>query len=174
MPGSTTTVSQISPESTNTNNTAKIGYIYLSNLSYADASNMKIFVNNKIETLKGTKHKIALNTPIKIKLTKDGYKPFEYPKEIVLTEQNSTITIQVPSLVKEYYGFLSTSKNYPPGSVIEFEENGELKTRDLPLSQYRLPAGTYDFVIKNKFLPTEQKVRFTVEKNKKNQLPKNL
>ena len=40
--------------------------------------------------------------------------------------------------------------------------------KKLPLNNIRIPAGSYDAVIKNSLLGTERKVHFEVEENKRN------
>lgn len=148
------------------------GVIYFS-FADTDTYDVRTFVNGKKVEISGAKLEVPLNKPVSIKMIKPGHKTWTLDNEIVLTDDSSTQTVRIPSFIKNHTGYLSTSTNYPPGSKIMYEVDGEKIVRDLPLKEHRMPAGTYEFIIKNDLVETESKIRFTVEKNKRNELPRN-
>lgn len=122
--------------------------------------------------LDGVKHSYGLGTPIKVPLGRDitvtvkkqGYEPFN--KTLRLTVENSTAFIEVPELVKARSGLLSSSLNYPSGSLLVYEVSGEKVERQMPFRDVRVPAGSYQATVVNPLLGTEKKVKFTIEENK--------
>ena len=75
--------------------------------------------------------------------------------------------INVPDLVEEKVGFLSSSQNYTAGSKLIFKVNGEVLEKELPVDNLRIPAGAYEGVIRNPVLDTEKSVQFVIEENKR-------
>ena len=147
------------------------GVLYFS-FADSDTYNIRTFVNGKKKEVKGAKIEVPINQPISIKMMKPGHKAWVMQQPITLTDESSAKTIRVPKFEKKYTGYLSTSKNYPPGSKISYEAEGEKVDLSLPLKEHRMPAGTYEFRIYNELIQLENKVRFTVEPNKRNQLPR--
>lgn len=148
------------------------GVLYFS-FADSDTFNIRTFVNGKRKEIIGAKLEVPVDTPIKIKMMKPGHKTWVMSDVITLTEDSSTKNIRVPKFEKKYTGYLSTSQNYPPGSKISYQAEGEKVDLDLPLREHRMPAGTYEFRIYNDLIQLENRVRFTVEPNKRNELPRN-
>jgi len=127
---------------------------------------MTIYVNNKKIVMKGLEGQVPLFRNLRIEIRKAGFK-----KEIInygrLDANKFLGNVTIPDLVVEKIGLLSTSANFTSGSVIEFTVDGEKISRDLPLNNYRVPAGTYQGIIANPLLGTEKKVKFKIEENKR-------
>ncbi|MAZ47346.1 MAG: hypothetical protein CME65_02205 [Halobacteriovoraceae bacterium] len=148
------------------------GVLYFS-FADSDTFNIRTFVNGKRKEIIGAKLEVPMNTPIQIKMMKPGHKTWVMEESITLSEDSSTKNVRVPKFEKKYTGYLTTSQNYPPGSKISYEAEGEKHNLDLPLKEHRMPAGTYEFRIYNDLIQLENRVRFTVEPNKRNELPRN-
>lgn len=126
---------------------------------------MEVFIN-------GVKRQYGLGTPIKVPLgreltvmvKKQGYEPFT--QTVKLTVNNSSLFLEVPELQKARSGLLSSSLNYPNGSILVYEVGGEKVERPMPFRDVRVPAGSYEATVVNPTLGTEKKVKFTVEENK--------
>lgn len=120
----------------------------------------------------GVKRAYGLGAPIKVPLgreftvtvKKPGFEPFM--KTITLNAERSTIFVDVPELEKARTGLLSSSLNYPSGSVLVYEVAGEKVERTMPFKGVRVPAGSYEATVVNPVLGTEKKVKFIVEENK--------
>lgn len=142
------------------------GRIVLDDLSM----DMKVFLNGREVDITGLGIKINLNTDYELVIKQQAHKSWTYPENIRLTEEKSALKISIPRLERLTTGLLSSSDNFTPGSKIIFEIDGEKVEKPLPLRNERVPAGTYDGVIKNVVLGTERSIRFTVEENKKNMI----
>lgn len=126
---------------------------------------MEVFIN-------GVKRQYGLGTPIKVPLgreltvmvKKQGYETFT--QTVKLTVNNSSLFLEVPELQKARSGLLSSSLNYPNGSILVYEVGGEKVERPMPFRDVRVPAGSYEATVVNPTLGTEKKVKFTVEENK--------
>lgn len=133
---------------------------------------LKVYVDGNSVKMTGSKLQVSLDKPHKLKIMKPGHKPWVYPEDILLTEGDSTLSISIPPFEKNNIGYLSTSNNYPPGSKIVYQVDGENVELELPLKNHRMPAGLYEFTIKNDLINSSKTYTFEIEKNKRNQLPK--
>ena len=126
---------------------------------------MEIFID-------GVKRSYGLGTPIKVQLgreftvtvKKQGYEPFS--KTVKLTVNDSSMFLEVPEMQKARSGLLSSSLNYPSGSILVYEVSGSKIERQMPFRDVRVPAGTYQATVVNPVLGTEKKVKFSIEENK--------
>lgn len=130
-------------------------------------SDMDIYINNQKKTLNGITIKLAAGKTYAIKVMKKGYRSWEDPN-FQIESGESYVSVDVPELEKFAVGYLSTSQNYTAGSVITYNVEGEIISKTLPLKNERIPAGSYDAVIKNPVLGIEQKVKFVIKENKRN------
>jgi len=144
----------------------KNGVITFNNLD----ADMEVKVNGVAVSLEGIDYRVELNKSYKISIHKTGYTAWNNPNEIVLSDSRKRKSIYIPSLKKESIGYLTTSRNFSPGSSIKFEVNGKIIQKTLPLKNERVPAGKYEAIITNPVLDTERKIFFEVEENKKNLL----
>ncbi|MFT6633673.1 MAG: serine/threonine-protein kinase [Bacteriovoracaceae bacterium] len=142
----------------------KLGTLTITNLE----TDMQVLLNGSPASFNGISTKISLDEVYTLTVSKTGFKKWTYDEEITLSKGNVFISIQVPELMKDSVGFLTSSQNFSPGSKIKFSIDGEEVVKDLPLTNERVPAGTYDGVITNTVLGTERNIRFTVEENKRN------
>jgi serine/threonine-protein kinase len=138
------------------------GSITFSNYDF----DMEIYVNGQKRELDGIGLKVSLHRKHSITVIKSGFKKYVHTP-VRLSESDREITIDIPELEKESIGLLSTSRNFTSGSKIIFSINGEKIERDLPVNNFRVPAGTYKGIIANPLLGTERKIKFVIEENKK-------
>lgn len=126
---------------------------------------MEVYINNEKVSYSGVGIKLAFNREMTLKVEKHNHTPFE--TKFTLTKAEPSKSISVPELVREQFGLVSTSNNYTEGSVLKIKVNGQEVEKQLPFDNYRLPAGTYEGVIKDPLLGTEKSVNFQVEEDKK-------
>lgn len=138
------------------------GKVTFSNYDY----DMEIYLNGRKAHLNGIALEVPLNERLKIEIRKSGFQKYVH-ESIRLNTDKNVVTIDIPDLRKESIGILSTSRNFTSGSKIIFSINGEKIEKDLPIDNYRVPAGTYKGVIANPLLGTERKIKFVIEENKK-------
>ena len=131
-------------------------------------ANMNIYINGVKTELDLLSIYLTIGKSHKLSIGKQGYKKWHYPDDLIFTENNKFIRIQIPELEKERVGFLSTSENFSPGSRIKINIDGDLLEKSLPLKNERIPAGTYNATISNSLLGTERKIRFEIKENKRN------
>ena len=127
---------------------------------------MSIYINGNKADLSGIEAKVPFYKKLKIVVAKPGFKKY-VNNSIRLTPGDPYAQIVIPELEVESIGLLSTSRNFTSGSKLIFTVDGERVERDLPLENYRVPAGAYEAVIANPLLGTERKIKFVIEENKK-------
>lgn len=126
---------------------------------------MEVYINGAKQSYGlGIPLKAPLEKPLTVSVRKAGFDSFT--KTVTLTTAKSSIFIDVPELVKSRVGILSSSLNYPAGSVLEFQVHGEKTRMTMPFKDQRIPAGTYEAKVINPNLGSEKKINFTVEENK--------
>ncbi len=138
------------------------GSITFSNYDF----DMEVFVNGRKMELDGIAIKVPLHKKLEVTIKKSGYKKYVH-KAIRLDTTKQQVNVNVPALERERIGLLSTSRNFTSGSKIIFYIDGDKVERDLPIDNYRVPAGAYKGVIANPLLGTERSVKFVIEENKK-------
>lgn len=127
----------------------------------------KIYIDGKEYPVNGIVIKrILLGSYNRLVVKKPGFKSWTYNGGINLTKEDPYASVHIPDLEPYKMGNISTSKNFPPGSVLVFEIEGEKVERDLPFSGERFPAGTYNATIENKLLGTKRAIQFQVIENK--------
>lgn len=131
-------------------------------------SNMTIKLNGKNVEMDAFGIYVEKNVSYVLEVEKPGYKTWKYDRTINLSGERPKLEIIIPELERLSIGFLTTSQNFSPGSVIYMNINGEKIKQDLPLRNYRIPAGSYEATISNKVLGIERKVKFTIKENKRN------
>ena len=129
---------------------------------------MKVKINGVESKVSGISTEVDLNKELNIVIYKPGYKKWVSPDSFMLTENNTVKTITIPDMVKDSIGYLTTSQNFTSGSKIQFEVDGDMVEKELPLRNERLPAGEYEAVIVNPLLKTKRNIKFTVKENKRN------
>jgi hypothetical protein len=144
------------------NEKAKYGIISFSNYEI----DMDVLIDGKKVQLNGIEARVPLHKKLHITVRKAGYKKFE-AEDIRLTGDVNEARVTIPELEEERIGLLSTSRNFTSGSRIVFFVDGQKVERDLPVDNYRVPAGSYEGVIANPLLGTERKIKFIIEENKK-------
>ena len=127
---------------------------------------MNVYIDGKKANLSGIELTVDFYKKLKIEVRKPGFKKY-VNSSLRLTPDNPYAQIIIPELEEESIGLLSTSRNFTSGSKIIFVVDGEKVERDLPLNNYRVPAGAYEGVIANPLLGTERKVKFIIQENKK-------
>lgn len=141
---------------------SKTGVITFRNYDF----DMSIYINGQKTDLNGIEATVPLHRKINITVKKDGFK--KYTTTITrLTPDNSATQIIIPDLEQELVGFLSTSRNFTSGSKLIFSVDGERVEKDLPFTNYRVPAGVYEGVIANPLLGTKRDIKFQIQENKK-------
>lgn len=141
------------------------GSLTFSNL----APRMIVKLNGEQIKIRGISYDIQLGKPYRLRVEKPGYKSWEYPNEIKLSDNQRLKTISIPDLEESKLGFISSEDKYTSGSKISFFVDGEKVEKTLPIKNMRVPAGIYDAVISNPLVGTERKFRFEVKENR-NQL----
>lgn len=127
----------------------------------------KIYIDDREYPVNGIVIKrILLGSYNKLVVKKSGHKSWVYDRGISLTKEDPYASVNIPELEPYRMGNISTSKNFPPGSVLVFEIEGEKVEKDLPFSGERFPAGTYNATIENKLLGTKRAIQFQVIENK--------
>ena len=144
------------------NEVVKFGIISFSNYDI----NMEVLIDGKVVQLEGIEARVPLHRKIHVIVRKPGFKNF-IADDIRLSGQANEARIVIPELVEERIGLLSTSRNFTSGSRIVFFIDGQKVERDLPVDNYRVPAGSYEGIIANPLLGTERKIKFIIEENKK-------
>ena len=127
---------------------------------------MEVYINGHKHELNGIELEVPLHKKLTVSSRKAGFKKFTHAA-IRLDKNNREYNIVIPELEKESIGLLSTSRNFTSGSKIVFFVDGEKIERDLPIDNYRVPAGAYEAVIANPLLGTERSIKFVIEENKK-------
>lgn len=140
----------------------QVGTITFKNYDYE----MNVFINGQKANLRGIKATVDFYKKLRIEVKKTGFKKYTN-NSIRLTPESPYAQIVIPDLKEESIGLLSTSRNFTSGSKIIIVVDGEKVERDLPLNNYRVPAGAYEGVIANPLLGTERKIKFVIEENKK-------
>ncbi len=126
---------------------------------------MKVFVGGSVVEYDGGEINIPANEDVQIRIEKKGHIPFE--QTITVSTDHPFKEVVIPELEKSTVGLLTTSMNYN-GQVLKVVVHGKEESYNLPVENLRLPAGSYDAIIKNDLLGTEKEVQFTIEENKKN------
>lgn len=126
-------------------------------------------LNGVVTPVDGISINVALDKKFEVKIEKPGYKSWSYSDIIVLTPQQQLVTINIPDLEEVKLGFISSEDKYTSGSKISFVVDGNQIEKNLPIRNYRLPAGIYDAIISNPLVGTERKLRFEVKEDR-NQL----
>ncbi len=160
---STSSVSTKSSRMDNTDTAQKsYGRISFSNYDF----DMEVYINGRRQELEGIEVKVPLHKKLVVSIKKTGFKKYVH-SAVRLDKVNNEANIVIPQMMKESVGLLSTSRNFTSGSKIIFHINGEKVERDLPIDNFRVPAGAYEGVIANPLLGTERNVKFVIEENKK-------
>ncbi len=134
---------------------------------------MKIYLNGQIQKMDALTLELQVGKAYKLEVGKFGFKTWEYPNQIVVDKKDDVVKITIPELEKSKVGYLSSSENFPSGTRLRFKAQGQTIEKELPFSNFRVPAGTYEGTIRNELIGTEQKVLFTIEENKRNFLKPN-
>lgn len=127
---------------------------------------MNVYIDGRKADLSGIEATVPFYKKLKIVVMKPGHKKY-VNNDVRLTPQDPYAQIVIPELEEERVGLLSTSRNFTSGSKLIFTVDGERVERDLPINNYRVPAGAYEGVIANPLLGTERKIKFVIEENKK-------
>lgn len=124
---------------------------------------MDVYVNNQKINYTGKGIIFDRNQKLDIRIEKSGYAPFYTSLNL---SKDSEI-IEIPSLKRAQTGLLTVSKNYSRDAKIIFEVMGKRIERNLPIKNYRLPAGRYEGTIIDPILGIERQVDFTIKENKR-------
>lgn len=135
-------------------------------------SKMEVYVNGSLFRLTGIEAKLPMGKKYRISVRKEGHESYTLEVPIHLTDDDPYKAVDIPDLKKLPVGYLSTTLNITPGSVISYNIDGVTIKKELPLQNVRIPAGGYDFIISNPVLGTEQKIYFEVKENKRNVMEK--
>lgn len=135
-------------------------------LSFGGVSlDMEIWINGKQQAYGlGEPLQVSLGRPLQISVRKAGHKTFT--KTITLSEDRASVFVEVPTLEPLRSGLLSSSMNYPAGSVLEYMVDGETLQRKMPFKDVTIPRGEYQATVVNPNLGTAKPVKFTIEENK--------
>ena len=125
---------------------------------------MEIFVDGNRTDYTGAL-KIPLDREISLVIRKSGYLPFS--TKVSLSKDKNSIVVSVPEMEKSRYGLLTTSENYPAGSLLVYEEGGIEIKRELPLKDAQIPQGDYRAKIVNPLINTSKEIEFTIDQDKK-------
>ncbi|MFZ4712318.1 MAG: serine/threonine protein kinase [Bacteriovoracaceae bacterium] len=126
---------------------------------------MEVYINDEKVSYSGVGIKQPFNKEILLRVEKEHHASFN--TKFTLTKESPNTSIVIPELEKVRYGLLSSSNNYTEGSVLKITVNGQEMEKTLPLDNYRIPAGTYEGIVKDPLLGTEKNVTFTVEDSMK-------
>jgi serine/threonine-protein kinase len=168
VPGASREIAKVEDSKSHSNMKAnnveesRFGIISFSNYD----TDMEVLINGQRVNLEGIDAKVPLNKQLSIVIRKAGFKKY-VSNNIRLTSSANETRIVIPSLEEERIGLLTTSRNFTSGSRIEFVVDGQRVVRDLPINNYRVPAGSYEGIIANPLLGTERKIKFIIEENKK-------
>lgn len=130
---------------------------------------MEIFVDNRKVEYEGLGLRIPLNRAVVITVRKKG--AVDFTQTVQLGPENPKMKIDIPEMSNTSEGILFSSNNYKPGTSLSLEVNGKIEERELPIVDWRLPAGKYTASVKNEFYGTEKKVVFEIFENKRVLLP---
>jgi serine/threonine protein kinase len=126
---------------------------------------MEVYIDDQKVSYSGLGLKQPFNKELTLRIEKEHHHGFT--TKFKVTKDNPTVSIAIPELEKARYGLLSSSNNYTEGSILKITVNGEPVEKVLPLDNYRIPAGTYEGVVKDPLLGTEKSVSFTIEDSMK-------
>jgi serine/threonine protein kinase len=135
-------------------------------LSFGGVSlDMEVWINGKQQSYGlGQPLQVAIGRPLAISVRKAGHKSFV--KTITLTDEKASAFVEVPTLEPLRSGLLSSSMNYPTGSVLEYVLDGETIQHKMPFKDVTIPRGEYQATVVNPSLGTAKPVKFTIEENK--------
>ena len=126
---------------------------------------MEVYIDDQKVSYSGLGLKQPFNKELTLRIEKEHHHGFT--TKFTVTRDNPNVSISIPELEKARYGLLSSSNNYTEGSILKITVNGEPVEKVLPLDNYRIPAGTYEGVVKDPLLGTEKSVSFTIEDSMK-------
>lgn len=108
--------------------------------------------------------KVPLGQDVTISVRKPGHKAFN--RTLKFPQGQSDLFMEVPQMERSRTGLLSSSANFPAGSVLVYTVDGQKIEKTLPFQDMSVPVGTYHATVVNPILGTEKKLVFTVEENK--------
>jgi serine/threonine-protein kinase len=126
---------------------------------------MEVYLDDQKVSYSGLGLKQPFNKEITLRVEKEHHHGFT--TKFTITKDNPTVSIAIPDLEKARYGLLSSSNNYTEGSILKITINGQPVEKVLPLENFRIPAGSYEGVVKDPLLGTEKPVSFTIEDSMK-------
>jgi hypothetical protein len=126
---------------------------------------MEVMVDGEKYNYVGKPIDVPLGKEITLSVHKKGYVPFS--QKIKLSEENNSLIVTIPEMVRERTGLLSTSLSYSSGSKLIYEISGTEIQKELPFKDQEFPVGNYQAKVINPNLGTEKKVEFSIEENKK-------
>lgn len=125
---------------------------------------MDLYIDNKPVSYLGFGIPITFGDHV-LKVVKKNYKSFVYP--FTVSKESAIISVQVPNLSIVKYGALSTAASFSPEYHLIIIVDGEEIKSTLPITNLRLPIGSYDAVLIHPSLEySEKKISFTIEENK--------
>ncbi|MDH4469320.1 MAG: serine/threonine-protein kinase [Bacteriovoracaceae bacterium] len=140
------------------------GTLYFENFD----PSMEIFVNNSKVDYSPLGTKVPLQTDISIVVKKRNSGAFE--TKLKLTAQNKTFNVIIPDFQRKGEGFLNVNRRYPAGSRLIYIYDGRKFEVELPVSNYRMPAGEHRIIIKDKSEGVIERMKFSIEPNKSHTL----
>ena len=133
-------------------------------------SSHKLFINGKATEYNFFFVKLPLGKKHQIEVAQIGRKSFI--REFILTKERPEIRYEVPNLPLEFSGEIYSSPltPLPEGTILEFTVNGRKVQQTFPFQSYRVPAGSYDGVVKNSQLGIGQKIQFEVKEGRRTKI----
>lgn len=117
------------------------GVLYFENYELS----MEIIVNDKEAIYSPLGVKVPINQELKVVVRRATGDFFE--RRLTLTKDDYSRTIKIPELSNSSDGTLSINKKYKPGSTFVYTINGRKVEEQLPIRNYRIPAGTHRAMI---------------------------
>lgn len=136
------------------------GTLYFENYS----PNMLIKINNELAIYSPLGIKVPLNKDLQISVSLSNGNRFE--RTIKLTETEDSKRVQIPANEESKEGFLTITKSYRAGSKLVYYYNRQKIEVDLPVKNYRMPAGSHNAVVIDADQNIIDKFKLEIEENK--------
>jgi serine/threonine protein kinase len=140
------------------------GTLYFENFD----PSMEIYINQQKIDYSPLGIKVPLLSDISIVVKKRNAGAFE--TKLKLNSQNNKFNIVIPDFQRKGEGFLNVKRRYPTGSRLIYIYDGRKFEVDLPVNNYRMPAGEHRIIIKDKNQEVIERMKFSIEPNKSHTL----
>lgn len=124
-----------------------------------------LYINGELTIYTGIALELPQNQEVEIRVEKEGH--LSYNTQVSFTPEDEEKLIVIPKLKEAKYGELSAANIYSDGSFLKIQVDGEVVQKKMPFKNWRLPAGSYDAMIKNPNIDFEKPIKIVIEENKR-------